>query len=113
MTLKQELEQFYGTENWYRVPPFQILITDGVKHFVEKGEASWAVSDILATATALKQQMLVAVVTSKDGKAIIEYEDGNYNKFEFATAKYPHTDLEEGVYRFYVMDGVMLLPSEY
>lgn len=114
MSLKQDLEQFIGTEHWYRVSPFtKYAITDGVKYFADNGGAYWAVHDILATAVALKQEMLVAKVTSNNQQATIEYEDGNGNKLEFATSKYPYTDLQEGVYRFYVMDGVMLLPSEY
>ena len=114
MSLKQELEQFTGTEHWYRVQPFtKFAITDGVKHFADKGGAYWAVHDILATATALQKQMLLVTVTSKDEEAVIEYEDGDCNKLEFATSRYPYTDLQEGVYKFYVMDGVMLLPSEY
>lgn len=114
MTLAQELEQFIGTEHYYKVVPFnKFSITDGVKYFADNGGAYWAVHEILATATALNVEMLVATITSKDEKAIIEYQDGNCNKFDFAMAKYPYTDLEEGVYRFYIMDNVMLLPSEY
>lgn len=114
MSLKQDLEQFTGTERWHKVFPFSsILITDGVKYFADKGEAYWAVCDILATATALKEDFLLAKVISENGKAVIEYEDGDYNKIEYATAKYPRTDLEAGVYKFYITDGIMLLPSEY
>lgn len=114
MTLVQELQQFIGSEHLYRVSPFnKYSITDGVKYFADNGGAYWAVHDILATAVALQKEMLVAIVTSKDEQAIIEYEDGDCNKLEFATAKYPYTDLQEGTYKFYVMDNVLLLPSEY
>jgi hypothetical protein len=114
MSLANDLEQFYGTEKWYKVNPFtNIVITDGVKYFADKGGAYWAVDDILITVQTLQLPFTVATVTSKDGKAEITYEDGNGNVRNDITAKYPFTDLEEGEYKFYITDGVMLLPSEY
>jgi len=114
MTLQQDLKQFTGSERLYITNRFEFMrITDGVKYFADKGGAYWAVTDILATAIMLREQFLVAKVVSKDNKAVITYEDGDCNKIQHATQEYGWTDLPEGEYKFYVIDGVMLLPSEY
>ena len=39
------------------------------------------------------------------------YYDGNGNIY--AKKHIAHTDLEKGKYKFYLMDNVLLLPSEY
>lgn len=111
MTLQQDLQQFIGTEHWYKVPLSSICITDGVKYFADKGGAYWAVDDIVATSMILDQPFLSVKVISKDSKATIIYEDGNYKKLR--ERNYPFTDLPDGTYEFYVTDNVMLLTSEY
>lgn len=114
MTLAQELEQFIGTEHWYRIlPKCPLMITDGVKYFADKGEAYWAVTDILLTAQIVKLPFLLAKVICKDCTAKIVYEDGDGRELPDISTQYPTTDLEQGVYKFYIVDDVMLLPSEY
>jgi hypothetical protein len=44
-----DLEQFTGSENWYRHSLFrQFLYTDGVQYAAEKGGAYWLIDKILA-----------------------------------------------------------------
>lgn len=111
MQLTSKLENFYGTEKYYRLNLTPILATDGVKFFADEGQAYWAVDEICATAMMLKQPFLHVKLISKNNKAMIIYEDGNGNILK--TRKVPFTDLEEGEYYFYVTDNVILLPSEY
>ena len=47
MSLAQELDQFIGTENWYRHLA-GLTYTDGIKHLVEKAGAYWLL-DVVAS----------------------------------------------------------------
>lgn len=112
MTLAKDLEQFTGTENYYKASPWTpIVITDGVKYFADKGGAWWAVDDILINATPLNKSFLSVEVESKDNKATITYSDGDYNVL--LKHEYPITDLENGTYKFFITNYVMMLTSEY
>ena len=50
MTLKKsDLNNFYGTEKWYRHPLFsKFTYTDGVQYVADHGGAVWLVTDIYA-----------------------------------------------------------------
>lgn len=112
MTLQQDLLNFYGTEHWYRVHPLSpIVITDGVKYFAEKGDAFWAVTDIILMAHKLKQPFLSVKINSNGNKADIVYEDGDCSVLK--KQHYAHTDLEKGEYTFFVTDNVLMLVGEY
>ena len=112
MTLAQELHQFIGTEHWYKVHPLSnITITDGVKYFADKGEAYWAVTDIISVCDSCKLPFICIEIVSEKGSATITYSDGDEKPFMQQT--YPHTDLEQGTYKFYCTDRVLLLASEY
>ena len=116
-SLQKQLESFYGSEHWYQQAPFKIVFTDGVKYFAEKGKANWAVTDIMATAEALNRDFLVVTIEVADEKATITYGTDSGDEFIVARQEYEFTDLEAGIYKFYVMDDgirkTMLLPSEY
>ena len=53
---------------------------------------------------------IVCNVEAKNEEATITYEDGNYNKLY--EKKIDFTTLD-GDYKFYSIDGIILLPSEY
>lgn len=108
---KQDLEQFIGTEAYHRLSIFPMLATDGVRYFCEKAEAFWLFDEMCAfTIDNRTQPFIVAEVVGKDGKAVVTYLDGNCT--ELATKKYTHSDLL-GEYKFYINNGVIMLPSEY
>ena len=112
MSLQDDLQGFCGTEYWYKLNPFvNILATDGVKFFADKGKAYWAVDDMMLTAKDLKQSFLEIKIESKDGKAVITYTDGNEKVLK--EDKYSYTDLEQGNYKFYVTNNVIMVTSEY
>ena len=116
--LKLDLEQFYGTENYWRLNPFtDMCATDGTKYFCEKAQAFWLFDEIALTVPKIKNEHFIVVKIKADtkennyGTAIINYEDGNYNQI---TSKYiEYTDLPHGEWKFYVIDNVVMLPSEY
>ena len=88
----EELQQFIGTEKYHRLNNLPIFATDGVTYFCEKAG------------------FIVCNVEAKNEEATITYEDGNYNKLY--EKKIDFTTLD-GDYKFYIIDGIILLPSEY
>lgn len=109
--LEQNLSQFYGTEAYHRLSFSPIVCTDGVLYFANNAEAYWLITDITAIVPTLDTYFCYIVITSKGGKAIISYEDGNDNVLH--KHKYDFTDLPEGEWKFYCTDNVLMLPSEY
>jgi hypothetical protein len=111
--LRSELANFYGTEQWYK-HMFGLLYTDGVKYFAEKAGAYWLL-DIVDTEIKplLKREGFLDVQLIVAGtKAIIAVGNGNGGTDLFRR-DIPFTDCPEGVWRFYLTDNVLLLPSEY
>lgn len=114
MDLQHELNQFTGTESWHRHPINRnLLLTDGAKFFMDCAEAWWF-SDIVATELAPlqgKEPFMMIVLHSFDNKALLFADDGNGRKIWQRNVEY--TDCPEGVWKFYLVDNVLLLPSEY
>lgn len=110
--LKNNLQQFIGTEYYHRLSILKVLATDGVKYFCEKAKAFWLFDEIASFITfKTKEPFVVAKVTSKDNKATILFEDGDNKKLY--EKKISYTDLPEGEWKFYAIDKIVLLPSEY
>lgn len=116
MTLKQELEQFYGTENYYRISPFApYVLTDGVKYLADKAQCYWLVNDIICNKlnTDLKDEEFIVIKTTKtDNGVVVNYEDGNKNKLYKET--YPYSTLpDDGEFTLWFENNVIYLPSEH
>lgn len=114
--LKAGFAHFYGTETWWKHPfNREFLYTDGVKFFAENagGGAYWFL-DIVATEIfqlQTKEPFLSITLHSTKGKAVMFADDGNGVKQWLRDTNF--TDCPEGVWRFYLTDNVMMLPSEY
>ena len=113
MTLQTDLQKFTGTLAYHKLTLFPVLATDGVLYLAKKGGAFWLVDDISAIYTKKKNKypFMVIKAISQDNKATVKYTDGNYKKI--FTQEYNYTDLPEGEYKLYLVDGVLMLPSEY
>jgi hypothetical protein len=115
--LESELCQYTGSEQWHRHSlNRQMLYTDGVQFFAESGggQGAYWLLDIIATEywPLLKNEPFLAIsVTVKDEAAKIEVTDGNGRVLKVRALAY--TDLQAGVWKFYLTDNVLLLPSEY
>jgi len=109
--LKSGLAHFTGTEQWWKHNITAMTYTDGVRYFAQNAGAYWFL-DIVGTEVMPQGHEFAAVkLVSKDGKATIVVEDGNGNtSWE---KKIDFTDCPEGVWSFYLIDAVLLLPSEY
>ena len=110
----EELQQFIGTEKYHRLNNLPIFATDGVTYFCEKAEAFWLFDEMSLDVTMNKdlknEGFIVCNVEAKNEEATITYEDGNYNKLY--EKKIDFTTLD-GDYKFYIIDCIILLPSEY
>jgi hypothetical protein len=58
-----------------------------------------------------KHFVSVKMKVNPDSTAVVDYEDGDLNKLY--QQKYKYTDFPKGEFKFYIIDNVMLLPSEY
>lgn len=115
--LDSHLFQFSGTENWHRHWLAKaMLYTDGVKSFAEHGgqEGAYWFLDVVATEffpLLRKEAFLHIVLSVKDRKAAIRVDDGNDHVLREKPIEF--TDMQEGDWRFYLTDSVLLLPGEY
>jgi len=115
--LVAELSQFTGTEQWYRHSINRNMrYTDGVKFFADEGgeQGAYWFLDVVATEyfrLQRKEPFMVIELGVKDSRATVVVTDGNDNIV--INQKVDYTDMQEGSWRFYLTDNVMLLPSEY
>lgn len=116
--LSQQLDaNFYGTAQWYRHGLNRdLLYTDGVQFFAENGGyqgAYWFIDKVAFEYwPLLKTQDFLSIIMTvgKDSKATITVDNGN--KHVLKTSKIEYTDMQPGVWKFYLTNNVLLLPSE-
>ena len=116
--LAVHLAQNTGTEYWYKHPVNKTLsYTDGVKAFAKEAgkQGGYWLIDLIALKyySLLKKSefLLIKLSVGKDKKALLSVDDGNENVL--AQARINFTDVQEGEWKFYLTDKVLLLPSEY
>ena len=114
---QQELEQFTGTEHYYFNPQYEKMqYTDGVKYFAEKAHAYWLL-DIIGTEFFPKQEAgtwdyFIAIKLHVEKQAMtITVTDGNEKTYEVRTIDF--TDFPAGDWQLWLVDGILILPSEY
>ena len=108
---KADLNQFTGTEQYYRHWLKGIVYTDGVKYVAESAGAYWLI-DLIASYQPLEVEFQVWELR-KEGEAwCVECTDGNEN---FVLKQdIPYTDFPEDFMPFemWFQNGVIFLPSE-
>ncbi len=113
---KAELNQFTGTEQWYRHSIARnVLYTDGAKHVAESAGAYWLLDEIafaqsIRAVTAEGFQVWKLKV-SPNHSATLACEDGNSNIVFSKRIEFTDFPLDE--IAFYFTDHVLMLPSEY
>ena len=114
----EDLNQFTGTENWYRTLLFgDYLYTDGVKYVAEEGGAYWLIDKIFACTAHIEklksEEFLVweLIRNNKSEGAKVICTDGNCN--ELYSEEIEFTDFPLRSIKFYFTNNVLLLPSEY
>jgi len=114
--LKGSLSQFTGSEKWYRhFFNRKFHYTDGVKYFAENaGNGAYWFLDIMATEfnkLQAENRFMSVFLNVQDSEAVLELTDGNDGIL--AGKRIEFTDCPEGEWKFYLIDNVMLLPSEF
>jgi hypothetical protein len=112
--LRADLGAFIGTEQWHRhALNRHLLLTDGVKYFADTAGAWWLL-DIVATEVLpfpATHPCLVIHLDVNDAKAIIRVSDGD--DIQIYCRHIHFNDAPDGLWRVYLTDNVLLLPSEY
>lgn len=111
--LAYNLRQFTGTEN-YHLYLTGVALTDGALYFAKNagGGAFWLM-DILATQPEIRQQPFahVTLTVADDSTAKLTATDGNDTRVYERDLEF--TTCPAGKWEFYVIDEIILLPSEY
>lgn len=106
------LDYYTGTEHYYKAPLIWFKYTDGVKYVADNGGA-WLVQDIsLFTAKHQNDDFISIKAVFKKNKAVITYSDGDGNEWRKIPVAYT-PDFDEGEIKFFIIDGICLLASEY
>ena len=113
---KSDLDQFTGTEQWYRhsiVP--NVLYTDGAQYVAGHGGAYWLLDEIALAQSSpsfSEAEFQVWKLTVFPGQsARLACEDGDSNICFLK--RIPYTDFPLESIQLYFTNGVILLPSEY
>ena len=119
--IKQDLQQFSGSEIIYSFPLIKTKYTEGMKYLATAADAYWLITDVSVIAKSLMDKSYFIIIDFKrlsieqqdysGCMAVIEYSDGNGKVFE--THRYNVTDFPLDELRMYFVDGTLMLPSEY
>lgn len=120
--LEQALRQFTGTESYFKNPLYpKMTYTDGVAFFIQNaGHGAYWLLDIVGTEIHhlfSKKEEFIVVILHVYPKACARFDaritadDGNGNTFW--SRDLPFTDCPVGEWKFYLVNDVLLLPSEY
>lgn len=115
--IQRRLGGFTGTENYYKF--HTLKLTDGVKWLAEVCECYWLLDIIFSIARFERklrgQEFVVCKIRvirlAHSTKAVFTADDGNNNILY--RQNIPFTDFPLDEIKLYLVDGVILLPSEY
>lgn len=114
---KAELKQFTGTENWYQHALFRAFTyTDGVRFVAREAGAYWLLDRIFGLQYESEKIQgepfqVWDLKVHDDKTATLTCTDGNDGPVHQETISF--TDFPISTIRFYLINQVLLLPSEY
>ena len=113
--LEAGLAMHTGSERWFKHWSQRIIYTEGVKFLAEHASAYWLL-DLVASwcvARQIRDQGFIVwkLLVNEDRSAVAIVEDGNGR--ELTRQEIPYTDFTLDEVCFYLIDGTLLLPSEY
>ncbi len=113
-----DLSCFTGTENYWKNAMLCFQYTDGVKFLAVEANAYWLLTDISAfqrlpaVQAYLKRDYFQSwTLRVADNVGILTLTDGNGNVIH--KHRYMYTDFPLSEVKFYLVDGVLMLVSEY
>ena len=126
MINSNELSNFTGTENYYK-DFMGLVLTDGTKYFMDNCRCGWLISDI-AVINAMDKKILENRANGNNFLIVSLKIDRINKKCEWNlredsdepilySQKYDYTDIAEHYgedeIKFYLIDNILLLESEY
>lgn len=118
MTTEQilsDLENFNGTENYFKIPLSKFKHTDGINYLIEKCGCGWLISDTAIYLSMIKEKydfLVLSVKVAEDKSCLVELKEDTDLK-PIYSKKYAYTDFPLKEFEFYIVNDVMLLKSEY
>ncbi len=112
--IETELRQFTGTECYYQYNGTYdtYMLTDGIKYLAESCGCYWLLNIIDSYQANLKDaDFQVWILNVSDSSALITCEDGNRNDLVQQFIEF--TDFPLDSIKIYLIDGILLLASEY
>lgn len=115
MLTEQSLNQFTGTEAYHNY--FNLKLTDGVYYLAQEGKCFWLLDIILSYQPKHHQvpfqlwELNIDEAEDKRTAVVTMREDSNQKAL--VEQRIPYTDFPLDYIKLYLIDGVILLPSEY
>lgn len=114
-TLEEGIAQCTGTSTYWKHPIGKITYTDGIKWVADTAGAYWLI-DLIASHqgnASLKRewfQLWEMTVTGRSAVVTCRHDTGTP---PLVTQRIGYTDFPEGTWKFYLIDGVLMVPREY
>ena len=113
--LKAEMRQCAGTTNYHKLTLTPLLATDGVRMVAEKAGAFWLV-DAIGSYQMNPEVKTLAIqfwtLEVEDNKAVL-YCTEDTGRPRIVEHEIKYTDFPDGKWKFYVQQGLIMLPEEY
>ncbi len=119
--LRTELARFHGSTRLYRLPTTNGRHTEGIGHLAERADCYWLVQDVCTIAFGLMQRSSFVTVDfvrfseaerKRTGfEASVKYTDGNGTLLQ--QQSYLMADFPFDNFRFFYVNGTLMLPGEY
>ncbi len=108
---ESDLNQFTGTENYYRHWTGQGVFTDGVQYLAEQAGAYWLIDAVFSYRRREPFQVWT-LRKNNDNSAVLTMQEDSGEPVK-VRQKIPFTDFPLDRIKLYLIDSVLLLPSEY
>jgi hypothetical protein len=115
--LRSSLSHFTGSTRFIRDPFTGLVHTEGIEHMAERAGAQWLISDIGAVfrihpnVRGIPFQLWILTVSEEKTAVLICCEDCDMPAIY--AQRYEYTDFPVGTWKMYLIDGVLMVPSEY
>ena len=112
MDLRKELLMFTGTENYYK-HPYGIYYTDGVRYLAEKARSYWLIDAIASWQREVGScSFQIWELRVKDGRGLLTMKEDTNEPVKVSQVIH-YTDFPLQYIKLYLVDRVLMLPSEY
>ena len=108
--LQADLDQFIGTTQYFR-HFLGLKYTDGVKYMADQGRAYWLI-DVIASYRRKERFQVWELKVNPDKSCVVTMREDTGQPTK-VRQEILHTDFPLESIKFYLIDGVLLLPSEY